>query len=163
MGDIAVVLSADFLVPDLTAKEVLYVRRGGSGPDANARELVELGTLVESRLISVVRLRTAEEIDAFVELAVEMHDGEAAACALAICHKAVLLTDDRKARRIMRRLYPAAKIMTTAEIIREWAERCQLDNAGLSRVIRDVEERAAFRPGPQDPLEEWWDSRRDPH
>ena len=158
--DIATNTTARFLTSELAAREVRYVRRGGGGPDAREREEVDLQTFQRNGLLTVLALETPSEVATFVDLALDLDDGEAASGALAVCRGGVFVTDDRKARRVFEERYPAVRLLSTSEVIKAWADRVGLDTLGLALVLRDVEERARFRPGRHDPLCAWWESIR---
>ena len=154
--DIAEGASAKFVVVELAANEVLYVRRGGEGADANEREPVDLRAFERDGYLSIVRLDAPEEIATYVDFATEMDDGEAASCAIAVHRNGTLVTDDRKARRIVGERFPTTSLLTTSELIKAWADGNDLDDGVLARVLLDVEERASFRPSHRDPLHSWW-------
>jgi hypothetical protein len=95
-----------------------------------------------------------------VAFAVEMDDGEAATGALAISRGAIVVSDDRKARRIFGTRHPLLPLRTTSEIVEAWADRTNPSADELAGVLRDIETRARFRPGPSDPLLAWWSRAR---
>lgn len=150
---------ADFFIPEQAAQEVLYVRRGGSGADADGREPVDLKGFQALGLFAVASLAPAE-LATFITFAAEMDDGEAAACAMALHRGGVLVSDDRKARRIIAQASPRTQLLTTSEVIKAWAERAGLEANALAHVLVDVEQRGNFRPSRHDPLEPWWNAAR---
>ena len=149
-----------FVISAQVASEVEYVRRGGRDLDANDRDQIDLQTLEESGSLRIVQLAPGEEISTFVAFAREMDDGEAASCALAVHRGGRLISDDRKARRMLAQRSPTTPLLATSEVIKAWAEQVRLPAADLVQVLRDVEERAGFRPGRHDPLADWWGSTR---
>jgi predicted nucleic acid-binding protein len=152
--DIAENISVQLVTTPLVAVEVRYVRKGGSSGE---REAIDLQSLQQQGYLSVLALETADERATFVALVVEMDDGEAEACALAVHRDGVLVTDDRAARRLMRQHLPGVPLLTTSELIKDWADQVALNAQALARVLIDVEERARFRPHRGDPLVAWWD------
>lgn len=151
---------AAFIMPKQAANEVLYVRRGGSGPDADERELIDLADFEKRGLLTVASLESSSETACFISFAAQMDDGEAAACTLAVHRGGVLVSDERKARRIMSQAFPAIRLLTTSEVIKAWAEGTGIEASVLARLLIDVEERGNFRPGRHDPLESWWNAAR---
>ena len=151
---------AQFAIAEPAAAEVRFVRCGGTGPDALEREAVNLADLELSGLLVIHRLETSEERAAFVAFAREVDDGEAACCALTIHRGGILVTDDRKARRVLAQRSPPTSLLTTSEVIKSWADRVELARQDLARVLLDVEERGSFRPGRHDPLASWWETMR---
>lgn len=149
-----------FIISEQASREVRYVRRGGEGADADEREAVDLKVLEERGLLYVARLEAPAELATFVDLAREMDDGEAAACALAVHRSGALVTDDRKARHVFGQRFAATPLLTTAEVIKGWADRVRPETRELARVLLDVEERAHFRPNQSDPLATWWNRSR---
>ena len=149
-----------FITVEQVAQEVRYVRRGGCGPDAAEREAVDLHIYRSSGLLSVVALESPVELATFVDFALQVDDGEAAACALAIHRGGILISDDRKARRVLSQRSPQTPSLTTAEVLNDWVDRTGLKSDDVARLLRDIEERATFRPRRQDPLGTWWESYR---
>lgn len=158
--DIAAGTPAKFVVVELAASEVSYVRRGGDGAGANEREPVDLRAFERDGYLSIVRLDAPEEIATYVDFAMEMDDGEAASCAVAVHRHGTLVTDDRKARRIVVGRFPATSLLTTSELIKAWADGNDPDDGVLARILLDIEERANFRPSHRDPLHSWWTTAR---
>lgn len=158
--EIARATPADFLVPEQAATEALYVRRGGSGADADEREPVDLSDFQEFGLLTVGCFEAPAELSSFVSFAAEMDDGEAAACAMAVHRGGTLVSDDRKARRIMSQASPGTQLLTTSEVIKAWAERTGIEANALAHLLTDVEERGNFRPSRHDSLGSWWNAAR---
>ena len=149
-----------FLVPELAAAEIRYVRRGGTGADADEREPVDLSDFQAAGLLVVASLETSSELASFVAFATQMDDGEAASCAIAVNRGGTLVSDDRKARRIMAQAFPGTRLLATSEVIKAWADEARLDPNGLAHALTDIEQRGDFRPGRNDPLEHWWNAAR---
>lgn len=155
--DLAQDTPARFATSPLAASEVRYVRKGVGSTE---REDVDLQQLHQRGILTLLSLATPAEQATFVTLALEMDDGEAEVCALAVHRVGILVTDDQAARRIMRRRSPGVPLLTTSEVIKAWADHVRIDARELARLLIDIEERASFRPGPHDPLRVWWDGAR---
>lgn len=152
-----------FAVAERAAAETLYVRRGGSGDDADEQDPVDLQSLVSDGLLQILHLETDNEAASFVQFAAELDDGEAMTCALAVHRGAAVATDDRKALKVLGARAPGVRVYTTAELIKSWAESEQVAESDLKRVLADVRERARFAPGKHDRLQAWWETIvRDP-
>ena len=158
--DIASAMPGSFLTSEQAAREVRYVRKGGGAPDAQEREAIDLEPFQRLGLLAVSNLKSPAEVATFIDFATEMSDGEAAACALAVHRGGVLVTDDRKARRVVSQRFPGTLLSTTSELIKAWADQAGLDAPEIARVLLDVEQRGNFRPGRHDPLESWWNEAR---
>ena len=145
-----------FAAAEAAAAEVLYVRYGGSGQDANKREHIALQPLIRAGLLDILSLDTQSEIASFIRFAGELDDGEAMTCALAVHREADVATDDRKAIRVLNSVAPHVRVHTTASLLKWWAKTEQPSERILKRVLTDVQERANFVPGRHDPLLPWW-------
>lgn len=156
MCEIVADLPVRFAVAERARTEAGYVRRGGRGEDSEDREPVDVGPLIVKGLLAVWRPETEAEAAIYVSFAVDLDDGEAMACALALHRGAGVATDDRKAQRLLRERAPDVELTTTAAIIKRWAELRQLAATELARVLIDVQERGRFAPGRHDPLRPWW-------
>lgn len=151
-------LPEHFAIADRVASEALYIRRGGSGEDADERIPVDFGPLVEQGLLEVLRVETEEEAASFVDFAAQLDDGEAMTCALALHRGGVVGSDDRKARRVCGAQSPPLDTRSTPAMIKAWADSERIAGADLRRVLIDIRERARFAPGRHDPLLAWWDA-----
>jgi len=148
-AEIVAALPEDVAVADFVLKhEVLSVGDGSSQ--------VSLLPLVEQGLIEVLRPTTDTEEEAFVDLALQLDDGEAMTGALAMHRGALVATDDRKAIRILTGRTPPVEIRRTSELVRAWTEACNVPPAHVRRVLGDIQDRASFHPPGDDPLREWW-------
>src|SRR5947209_14313438 len=92
----------------------------------------------------------------FVRFALELDDGEASVCALAIAHRGYLATDDRKALRVFRREVPQALLVQTPELLYEWARLSKAADAEIRRVLIAVRRQARFYPRRDAPRSDWW-------
>ncbi len=155
MQEMLQALSVRCVVAEAVVGEAVYVPRGGESADAAEREPVDLQPLISTGLVEVWRPEKEAEYASFVSFAVDIDDGEAMACALALHRGAAVVTDDRKTVRILRNRVPQLAVFTTTQVLRFWAESIQLGNAALRAVLRDVEARARFVPGGHDPLQPW--------
>ncbi len=148
---------ARFAVAERAEAEALYVRQGGSDENADDREPVDLRSLVTGGLLEVLQLETDAEAASFIGFAADLDDGEAMTCALAVHRRAAVATAARKARRVLGARAPEVRVLTTADLIKHWAESKRVSRPVLARVLTDVRERAHFAPGRHDPLQMWWE------
>ncbi len=146
------------VVVDIVVGEASYVLRGGDGEDASEREPVDLQPLVAQGNLEVWQLETDAEYASFISFAVEIDDGEAATCALALHRAGIVVTDDRKTHRIMARSVPEATVITTSQLLKHWADATRPDDTDLRAMLHDIQTRARFVPGKQDPLIAWWEA-----
>src|SRR5207253_9741345 len=94
----------------------------------------------------IVTLKTTAAEGLYVEYARQLDDGEAMSLALVRSHGFVLATDDRKARRVLAATANNARLISTAGILRQWAERQQVSRERLRDTLRSVTTRAKFIP-----------------
>lgn len=154
---IAAALPHRLVIADRVQAEALWVRRGGTGDDADARDLVDTATLVAASTLSVVVLAPPELAD-FVRFAAEVDDGEAATAALALHRGYDVATDDGKARRLLRTHVPHAHLYSTLDMLKHWADTSSVPAADLRAVLTAVRDRASFLPPKRDELRSWAES-----
>lgn len=123
------------------------MHRGGNGADADEREPVDLRDFQELGLLTVAGLEASTELAGFITFAAEMDDGEAAACALAVHRRGILVSDDRKARRIISQAFPGTQLLTSSEVIKAWAEQAGLEDNALAQC---ADRRGAARQLPSE-------------
>lgn len=140
------------IVP-LVSRETLYVRRGGSGDDADERERIDLGPLLNSGHLSIIE-PDETELEAFIDLTQALDDGEAMTVAVALRRGYAVATDDRQVRRFVARDVP---LISTLDLIKSWADRERVARQLLQRMLLDLHDRGSYVPGRRHPLRGWWD------
>ena len=95
------------------------------------------------------------EAEHFVQFAAAVDDGEAICLALAKCRNWTV------AQRTTERQFGLANAqgittITTAEIVRLWADGCNARDDTVAEVLRRIERYARFSPRKGSPLQEWW-------
>ncbi len=158
MAEILQVLPVRCAVAEAVISEATYVLRGGDGEDAAEREPVDLQPFIAFGRIEVWRLETEAEFTSFVGLAAEIDDGEAATCALSFHRAGAVVTDDRKTHRVMARSASRIPAITTSQLLKYWAEATHPEETALRAMMLDIQTRARFVPGKQDPLLAWWEA-----
>jgi len=108
--------------------------------------------------LALLDLETDQELAGFVGFALELDDGEASVCSLAVARGGGVATDDRKALRIMAGLTPPVLTVQTPELLYEWAERLKLPEAEIRSALRQVQRRGRFYPRVGAPRFEWWET-----
>ncbi len=98
---------------------------------------LDLQPAVDAKLLLVQRIQSRAELYDFVDFSMEIDDGEAQALALAKHRGYSFLTDDRGATKFAERDEVAVKTITTAEILKEWAQLNQSNDHCLSQIIPD--------------------------
>lgn len=156
LAEILRALGVRFAVAAAVASEAVYVLGGGEGEAATEREPVDLRPLIASGLLDVWSPESEAEYVSFVNFAAELDDGEAMTCALALHRGGAVVTDDRKTLRILPRLAPGARALTTSQVLRLWSDVSGVDSSVLRAALLDVQARGRFTPGKHDPLADWW-------
>lgn len=116
---------------------------------------ISLQPLVDRGMVRVLDPASEPEQATYVDLALELDDGEAMTGAIAIHRGALLATDDKKAIRVLGRHLPESSIVRTSEVLKDWADQ-GVPVGQVREALRNVERRASFRPPRNDPLLDWW-------
>jgi predicted nucleic acid-binding protein len=145
-----------FAIATAVAGETVWILRGGTGIDATERVAVDVMSLVSAGLLEIIGPTSDAEYEAYVQLAAVLDDGEAMTGSLAMHRGAAVATDDRKARREIAARAPDVRLVSTAELLCDWATLESVAAAVLAKALRDIRTRARFVPGAQDPLYGWW-------
>ena len=140
-------------VPSSVAKEAIFIRRKDAAGTVIRQEL-DLSPLFASRILQPCLLAERAETELYVELAVELADGEAMGLAMASSRGWLMATDDRKARRMAEEL--EVQVICTPEIVRRWIDAAQPDPAAIVSVLTAIEQLAKFVPPPTFPESNWW-------
>jgi len=144
-----------FCVVDVARREAGYVLRGGDGPDATEREPLDLEPLERDGLLATLTAESEEELRTYIELTLEMDDGESMTGAIAIHRRFRVVTDDRKALRVLaERGVPCS---TSLNLIKGWSEQMDVNAEVLRAVLLDLRQRARYLPHRTHPLRDWWD------
>lgn len=167
-GEAQVILGAlegfDVAVARLVAEQevlkVAPVPEGDAAADDADSESTEitltLAPLVDEALLTVLALEGEREEATYVDLALQLDDGQAMTGALAIHRGGSVATDDRKAIRVLGAQSPAPKIRRTSWLVRSWADSKDIDEERLRSALRNIERRGSFFPPSDDPLLDWW-------
>lgn len=118
------------------------------------KEPVDLAVYQNAGVLVACDVSPGPETALFVRLAIDLDDGEAMALAIAESRGFALATDDRKAMLVAQRRQ--VRILTTADILKEWAEAASVDAPELAAALQRVETLARFTPPQGYPLHDWW-------
>lgn len=150
--DIATGCGLRFAVVSEVAGEALYLRDAASGE----HEPVDLQVFIARGLLEVFALKGQAEQLRFIELAVDLDDGEAASIAIAEARGFALATDDIKARALIQRRAVKIKLWSTFELLRQWQSKAGTTDGELGGVLTNIANRAKFRPKQGHPEFGWW-------
>lgn len=155
MAEIVAAVEGPVAIVDVVEREAQFVFRGGAGDDAREREPIDLRPLLAADLVEVIATDVEEELLTFLDFSQEIGQGEAMTAALAIHRSCVVVTDDRKASRVLRSRGVA--IRTSLDLVRAWADRHTLDRARLAIALTDLRQRGTYEPPKSHPIRQWWD------
>jgi len=143
-------------IPTVALAESLFVRAPADA-DEDTPEPIVAQPLIEDGLLELVDVEGDAETGWYVRLAADLDDGEAMALAISKVRGWTTATDDRKARRIAASL--DIPVVTTPELMQQWAERAAIPSPELTKMLRDIVVRARFSPAEDSPGFVWWMSQ----
>ena len=150
-------LPYDFAVSQLVAdEEVLSIRGHVGSADPSDREPVRPRELEDSGL-KIMDVATLAEKTEYARFAVDLDDGEASVCALAVVHGGGVATDDRKALRVLERSAVQVTTLQTPELLHEWARRSNAPAQEVRDALLAIRDRARFYPRRAAPHYSWWE------
>lgn len=156
MESVLTSIGGSVAVVDVVERESQYVFRGGSGDDAREREPIDLQPCIAQGNLAVIGAASEEELLTFVDLTQELDDGEAMTAALAIHRGYTVVTDDRKAIRVLKR--ETVEHRSTLDLIKTWSDSRSMDTDALRSVLINLRERGNYYPSRAHPLKSWWDT-----
>jgi predicted nucleic acid-binding protein len=123
-----------------------------------------ISDLIEKEVVTALAVSSGDEQSELVRFAVDLDDGEAHTCALAITRGAQVATDDKKAIRVFQEALEETaagatarrSVVRTSELLFDWADRHQVPEPDLVKIVRAVARRATFLPPKSDPHFERW-------
>ena len=118
--------------------------------------VLEFETAITQGLLKVVDFASEEEEESFVNYAADLDDGEAATFAIAVHRKWAVATDDDKAIKFIKRIFPNLQILSTPKIIKHWSEQERIDFSVLSKVLNTIRIKGRYIPPKNHPLRNWW-------
>jgi len=149
-------------------EEVLEIGSDEAEPDAaseaRGRTVLSplLDSLIDQRVLTSIAVTTPDEQRELIRFAVDLDDGEARTCALAVTRKALVATDDKKAIRVLRAAVRDEAgsaddpCLRTSELLFEWAEREEVPEADLVQIVWSIARNATFLPPKNDPHFDRW-------
>lgn len=155
MGPILAAVDGPVAIVDSVAREAQFVFRGGDGDDARDREPVDLQPFLPDGLLAVISTDVEEELLTYIDLAAEIDEGEAMTAAVAIHRGCIVVTDDRKASRVM--TARGVLLRSSLDLIRAWSEKATPTAEILRRALIDLRQRGNYEPARSHALGVWWE------
>lgn len=144
-------------------QEVLNVSSAAGEEEGDAavdperpKSTLMLQPFVDEGLVRVLVPEGEREVGTYVDLALQLDDGEAMTGAIAIHRGGEVATDDRKAIRVLGAQSRAPAVRRTSWLVRRWAQSADVGRKRLRSALLAVERRGSFLPPPDDPLRSWW-------
>ena len=134
--------------------EALFIRNTNADGVFQGVASVDLTPLICEGLIGVFDLEGPLEQAGFVMLASMIDDGEAITGSVATNRGFAVGIDDRKARRVLSEQSPDIVLVSTLEIMQEWATA--VPETELRDALLSMSSAANYVPGRRDPLYDWW-------
>lgn len=132
--------------------ESIYLRTDDASTPV---ERIDLRPLIDSKVLTICAV-TDEEVESYVDYASVLSDGEAMSLAIALSREYVLVTDDRKARRLfVEASGDSNRLASTSDLLQNWANE-NIPAFRLKQVLSRVERRARYQPSPTDAHYDWW-------
>lgn len=151
--EIAGALNRSLLVVEQVVAEALWTEELVDGE--TVRTAVDLASPIFAGLARTSL--TEDELSLYVQLASQLDDGEAATIAVAHRRGLLVLTDDRKARRVAAER--GVGLLGTPQLLRRVVERSDRSPQEVAELLLRVEHRARYSPRRDDPEREWWTRR----
>lgn len=145
----------EFVICSKAQEETIYLRPDDT--ETGSLEPIALDTLLDSKTLKLVLFENEREESLYVNYAAHLDDGEAMSLALAEARGFVLATDDSKARRLFAAAIGRSDcLISTAELLRAWAESRAISPKRLKLAVGRIMYRARFTPSHKDPNFLWW-------
>lgn len=158
MNEIISSRQARCCVVDQALKESFFIRRASDIGTSFNKESVVLAPYLISGALQQVKLESEDEQSLFVNLALQLGDGEAATIAVAISRRMQVITDDKKATRILKQEAPGVVCVSTLQVIKEWSEMQAIPAEQTKAALSNIQRYANYHPGEDHPLFAWWRS-----
>lgn len=143
-------------VPTAVQTEGVFIRVAA---DSREVQRIDLTAPITKGTVRICSLADDAEHALYVELALNLGDGEAMALAIAKRRGWKVATDDRKARNKADAV--EVSVVTTPELVQRWASNTARSRAEVAMVLRRIETLARFSPTENSPAAKWWRHLRD--
>lgn len=156
MAEMIAVIQGSVSIVEIVRNESQFVLRGGDGEEAKEREPVELRQFISTGAITVMASNDESELMTFIDLTLELDDGEAMTAAVAIHRGGIVVTDDRKASRVLQeRNVP---LLSTLDVCKNWVASTDEAPEFIRAALIAIRERGRYEPPKRHPLRSWWDA-----
>ncbi len=150
--DIASGCDFRFAIASVVAQEALFLRNAGSGE----HEKINLQPIIECGVLEILAVETEAEKLRYIEMALELDDGEAESVAIAEARHFALATDDKKARKVIQRRGLKIELWSTGALLQHWQTKCSISDADMGGVLARISSCAKYHPKFGHPDFAWW-------
>jgi len=151
-NDIARGCDFQFAIASVVVQEALFLHNAESGE----REKIHLQPFIECGILEILTVETEAEKLRYIEMALDLDDGESESIAIAEARNFALATDDKKARNIIQRRGLKIELWSTCTLLQQWQRKCLISDADMGEVLAKIFNRAKYRPKFGHPDFEWW-------
>lgn len=141
-----------WFLPEEVIAEAAFLRRGGTGEDAEARVPCDWESHFAAGVLARTDAQTEAETELFVSLSQVIDSGEAMCLALASQRGWGLVTDDIKAQKWAGEV----PYLSTLDLLKNWSDHHQIPASRLGATLHQIRERARYGPPRRHPLRAWW-------
>lgn len=121
----------------------------------------QLETAISEGVIEIVDFESDAEEAAFINYVAELgDDGESATGAIAVNRNWAIATDDKAAIKFFQNEAPNIQILSTPEIIKNWAESKAIPKSELRLILDNIAIKARYVPARNNLLKGWWQNVR---
>jgi predicted nucleic acid-binding protein len=138
-------------VPTAVQTEGVFIRVAA---DSREVQRIDLTPSITKGTVQICSPADDAEHALYVELALNLGDGEAMALAIAKHRGWKVATDDRKARTKADAV--GVSVVTTPELVQRWASDTARSKADVTMALRRIETLARFSPAENSPAAKWW-------
>ena len=143
-----------FAISQAVAREAMVLHYA----ETNEREKIDLQPLIGKGLLAVLAAESEAEKLRFIELTMNLDDGEAESVAIAEARHFALATDDRKARNLIQREGLNIELWSTCALLQHWQGRSSVADNEMIIILTHILQRARYRPKAGHPHFAWWTS-----
>ena len=140
-----------YLVAEAVLRESLYVHVIVAG--VREKEPVVLEPLLAAGTLDIVEPQTDDEFATLMDLSLQLDDGEAMSCAIALQRGFRIATDDGKTIRLLGHRLPT---VSTLDLIRHWADMTSPSQTQIRDALLGIVDRG-YIPSPNHAHRPWWD------
>jgi hypothetical protein len=130
------------------------------GTGKQTREPIDLQPLIDGGYLVVESLQAGNEEVTSVNLSVVLDDGEADTAAIALHRNWAIGVDDRQAQSYLRRAMPQLQLVSTPDLLLNWATVGAPSSSIVREVLRTIEVCGKYVPNRNHPLAQWWQDSR---